>query len=368
MAKPIEAGIIGATGYTGLSLLEVLVGHQNVGLKLATTRRGSLAGEHVYWEHPNLLGLTDLQFSLFDPGNPSLGDANARVLRLVRECDVVFLGVPSGVSANIVKELRGFDVKIVDTSADFRLKDPEVYRRFYEREHPCPDLLGEFVYGLPELHRQEVRKAKYVACPGCNSTAMILAGYPLTKVPDLGSFRIVFDVMTGSSEAGAEPSRASHHAERTGVVRPYSVKEHRHLAEVRQELRLEPSRVCATMFAVGMVKGVECVGHVFTERPVGERELWKAFRAAYGEEPFVRLRARKAPGPGSLPDPKYVRGSNYCDVGFFVDEVFGRIGVLSALDNLLKGDVGNAVQCMNLMFGFEETMRLKDLVPSYLYE
>jgi N-acetyl-gamma-glutamyl-phosphate/LysW-gamma-L-alpha-aminoadipyl-6-phosphate reductase len=368
MAKLIEAGIIGATGYTGLSLLEVLVRHPNLELKFATTRRGDLAGEYVYREHPNLLGLTELQFSLFDLGNESLRDANERVLRLIGDSDVVFLAVPSGASANIVKEIRSLGAKIIDTSADFRLKDPEVYRRFYEREHPCPELLKEFVYGLPELHREEIRKAKYVACPGCNSTAMILAGYPLTKIEGLGRFRIVYDIMTGSSEAGAELSRASHHAERTGVVRPYSPKEHRHLAEVRQELGLEPSRVSATMFAVGMVRGVECIGHVFMDQPIGERELWRAFRNAYGNEPFIRIRARKVPGPGSLPDPKFVRGSNYCDVGFFVDEVGGRISVLSALDNLLKGDVGNAVQSMNLMCGLDEGTRLKDLVPSYLYE
>jgi N-acetyl-gamma-glutamyl-phosphate/LysW-gamma-L-alpha-aminoadipyl-6-phosphate reductase len=197
---------------------------------------------------------------------------------------------------------------------------------------------------------------------------MILAAYPLKKLDIFQHLRITFDIMAGSSEAGVEPTRSSHHPERSGVARPYAVREHRHLAEVRQELGLENSRVGATMFAIPMVRGVECIGHVFTDKKVEEKELWSAFRATYSGEPFIRIRARKTGGPGSLPDVKYVRGSNFCDVGFFLDEGRGRIGVISALDNLLKGDVGNAVQSMNLMFGLEETVRLKDMVPSYLFE
>ena len=256
----------------------------------------------------------------------------------------------------------------MDTSADFRLKDPSTYKEFYGQEHPDPSLLKEYVYGLPELHRQEIKKAKYVACPGCNATAMILAAYPLTKLDTFPNLRVVFDVMVGSSEAGAEPDRSSHHPERSGVARPYAVKEHRHLAEVRQELGLRPDSVGATMFAIPMVRGVECIGHVFLDKMVEDKDLWRAYRAAYENEPFIRIRARKARGPGSLPDVKYVRGSNFCDVGFFLDEGRGRIGVISALDNLIKGDVGNAVQSMNLMFGLDETTRLKDMVPSYLFE
>jgi len=196
---------------------------------------------------------------------------------------------------------------------------------------------------------------------------MILAGYPLTKLGGF-NFKITYTVMTGSSEAGAELSRASHHAERSGVARPYSIKEHRHLAEVRQELNLTPAQVAATMFAIPMVRGVECIGNVFSNRAVEEKELWKAFRAAYEAHPFIRIRARKTGGPGGLPDVKYVRGSSFGDVGFFIDERHGRVCVVSAIDNMLKGDAGNAVQSMNLMFGLPEDTRLRDLVPSYLYE
>jgi N-acetyl-gamma-glutamyl-phosphate/LysW-gamma-L-alpha-aminoadipyl-6-phosphate reductase len=368
MAPMIKAGVIGATGYTAASLLEVLVQHKDVDLQFATTRRGSLVGKHVHREHPSLLGLTDLKFSLYDPANPALAEVSKAITNQARESDVVFICVPSGASLGLTKEIVGYDTRIIDTSADFRLKDPAEYRAYYGREHSLPELLKEYVYGLPELHREEIRKAKYVACPGCNSTAMILAGYPLTKMRGYKDFRIVYDIMTGSSEAGAEPRRASHHSERSGVVRPYSVKEHRHLAEVRQELELNPGKVSASMFAVPMVRGVECIGHVFPNRTLEEKELWKAFRAAYGNEPFIRVRARRTGGPGSLPDVKYVRGSNFCDVGFFIDEEGGGFGVLSALDNLMKGDVGNAVQSMNIMFGLDETTRLRDMVPSYLYE
>ena len=364
----IRAGIIGATGYTGVALLEVLVRHPSVELVFATTRRGSLAGEFLSNEHPNLLATTDLKFSLYDPQNLALEESNKKLLKQARECDVVFVCVPSGASLSIVKDLYDHNARIIDTSADFRLKNPETYKAFYGRNHPLPELLKEFVYGLPELHREELKDARYVACPGCNATAMILAAYPLTKLNGFEGFMIVFDIMAGSSEAGAEPTRSSHHAERSGVARPYAVKEHRHLAEVRQELNMEPSRVGATMFAVDMVRGVECIGHVFADKAVEEKELWRVFREAYRNASFIRIRARKTGGPGSLPDAKFVRGSNFCDVGFFIDEDRGRIGVLSALDNMLKGDVGNAVQSMNLMFGLDEATRLRDMVPSYLFE
>jgi N-acetyl-gamma-glutamyl-phosphate/LysW-gamma-L-alpha-aminoadipyl-6-phosphate reductase len=367
MVNTINAGIIGGTGYTGLALLEVLVRHPNVNLDFVTTRQEDLAGEYVHREHPNLYGLTDLKFSLYKPGNPSFKEVNQSLLKRARDSDVIFMGVPSGTSMNLIKDFIDSNAKIVDTSADFRLKDPAVYKEYYGREHPFPELLKDFVYGLPELHREEIKKAKYVACPGCNSTAMILAGYPITKLENF-DFRITYTIMTGSSESGAEPTRASHHAERSGVARPYSVKEHRHLAEVRHELKLDSKKVGTTMFAIPMVRGVECIGNVYGNRVVEERELWKAFRTAYDGHPFIRIRARKTGGPGSLPDVKYVRGSNFGDVGFFIDEKHGRIGVISAIDNLLKGDAGNAVQSMNLMFGLAEDIRLKELVPSYLYE
>lgn len=368
MVDQIRAGIIGATGYTGAVLLEVLVRHPHVELGFATTRRPDLLGEYVHREHPNLLGLTDLEFTMYEPSGSVFSEATENTLKQARESDVTFICVPSGVSAAITKELIGCNTKLIDTSADFRLRDPATYRQHYGQDHPNPSLLKEYVYGLPELHREEIRNARYVACPGCNATAMILAAYPLTKLDIFPNLKIVFDVMVGSSEAGAEPSRASHHAERSGVARPYAVKEHRHLAEVMQELGLKPHHVGCTMFAIPMVRGVECIGHVFPEKMVGEKDLWAAYRTAYGTEPFIRIRARKTGGPGSLPDAKYVRGSNFCDVGFFLDEERGRIGVVSALDNLLKGDVGNAVQSMNLMFGFDETARLREMVPSYLYE
>ena len=368
MPNPLKAGIIGATGYTGAALLEVLVRHPNVELQFATTRQADLSGEYVHKEHPNLLALTDLKFTVYDPANPALAEVNRKILTQARDSDVTFLCVPSGASANLTKDLVGHTTRLIDTSADFRLKDPARYKEFYGRDHPYPDLLKEYVYGLPEVHREEIRRAKYVACPGCNSTAMILAAYPLTKLGIYPNLRIAFDIMVGSSEAGAELTRASHHPERSGVARPYAVKEHRHLAEVRQELKLEPSRVGATMFAIPIVRGVECIGHVFPDKMVEEQDLWKAYRSVYSKEPFVRIRARKTGGPGSLPDVKYVRGSNFCDVGFFIDEGRGKIGIISAVDNLLKGDVGNAVQSMNIMFGLEETTRLRDMVPSYLYE
>lgn len=368
MVNTIRAGILGATGYTGAALLEILVRHPNVELQFATTRQLDLTGTYIHREHPNLQGFTDLKFSPYDPSNPALVEVNQILLKQARDCDVTFICVPSGASLGLTKDLVNYETKLIDTSADFRLKDQSRYKEFYHLDHPFPELVKEYVYGLPEIHREEIRNAKYVACPGCNATAMILAAYPLTKLDVFPSLKIAFTIMAGSSEAGADLSRASHHPERSGVARPYSMKGHRHLAEVWQELHIDPSRVGVSMFAIPMVRGVECIGHVFPEKSIDEAALWKAYRTTYSTEPFIRLRARKTGGPGSLPDVKFVRGSNYCDVGFYVDEDRGQFGVISALDNLLKGDVGNAVQAMNLMFGLDETVRLRDMVPSYLYE
>jgi len=367
MLEKIRAGIFGATGYTAVALLEVLIRHPNVEIEFATTRQENLLGKNIYQEHPNLSGLTDLKFSLYEPKNPDLLYSQ-NVLKKAKQCDVVFLCTPPEASFQIVKEMYK-DTRIIDASSAFRLRDPKKYKEVYENDHPMPEFLKEFVYGLPELHREEIRHSKYVACPGCNAAAMILAAYPLTKLDK--EFGIQYVVNVGSSEAGAHLTRYSHHPERSGVVRPYSVKGHRHLAEVEQELGI--SKIGGSMYSVDMVRGIHCTGFVFSDKKIEEKDLWRVFREVYKnesrKEPFIRIRVKKYGGPGSLPDVKYVRGSNFCDVGFFVDEGTNRTAVMSALDNLVKGDIaGNGVQAMNLMFGLDETARLIDMVPSYLYE
>jgi N-acetyl-gamma-glutamyl-phosphate/LysW-gamma-L-alpha-aminoadipyl-6-phosphate reductase len=239
--------------------------------------------------------------------------------------------------------------RIVDLSADFRLHDADVYERWYGRAHPNPAWLERFVYGLPELHREELRGAHYVSGVGCNATAVNLALTPLAQNGVIE--RVVAEVKVGSSEGGNSPNLASHHPERSHVVRSFAPTGHRHQAEMRQELGDFELHFSAT--AVELVRGVLCTAHVFLNQDLDEKAVWKLYRAAYGDERFIRL-VKERRGVYRYPEPKILAGSNYCDVGFARDRNSNRLVMISALDNLMKGAAGTAVQAMNLMFGFPE--------------
>jgi len=338
----LKVSIVGGSGFTGGELLRILACHPQVEFKTVTSRR--YVGEYVHRVHPNLRGILDIQFT-----NPSLS-------KIAEESDVVFLCTPAGVSVNMVPQLLETGVKVIDLSPDFRLKRAEDYERWYGWRHPRPDLLEKAVYGLPELHRDEIRNADLVACPGCMSTAAILAMAPLFKSGLVESDRVVVDVMIGSSGAGAKPSLASIHAERYGVIRPYKPVGHRHTGEIEQELSIlsgEEVRVAFSAHAVNIVRGILAVCHCFTRKPVSVRDLWKLYRGFYRGEPFIRL-VRDVKGIFRYPDPKPIVGSNFCDVGFEPDPYTGRVVALAAIDNLVKGAVGNAVQSLNLMYGLDE--------------
>jgi N-acetyl-gamma-glutamyl-phosphate/LysW-gamma-L-alpha-aminoadipyl-6-phosphate reductase len=252
---------------------------------------------------------------------------------------------------------------VVDVSADFRLKNPSDYEKWYGWSHGCPELLEKAVYGLPELHREEIKKAQLVAAPGCMATTGILALAPIVKSGNVEKDRIVVDFKVGSSGAGGKPSLSSHHSEHYSTVRPYKPVGHRHTAELEQELSLvaqDKVVVAMSAHAVNMVRGILGTCHVFTKAPVQLPELWRIYRGFYGQEPFVRL-VRDLKGIYRYPDPKTVVGSNYCDVGFEVDGNQNRVVLLSALDNLMKGAAGTAVQDMNLMCGWDEKEGLRDV-------
>ena len=251
--------------------------------------------------------------------------------------------------------------RLIDLSADFRLRDAADYERWYGHAHAVPNWLPRFTYGLPELHRDALRKASHVSGVGCNATATILALYPLFKagIVDL-SRDVIVEVKVGSSEGGHRESPASHHPERSHSVRSYAPIGHRHTAEVMQELSVEneaPS-IHLSVTAVELVRGVLATGHVFLRESLTEQKLWTLYRATYAEEPFVRL-VHQRHGIHRVPEPKILAGSNYCDVGFALDAGSGRVVTLAALDNLVKGAAGSAVQSMNVMFGFEETAGLR---------
>ncbi len=337
----VKVGIVGASGYVGGEVLRLLLSHGQVEVVSATSRQ--YAGEYVFKTHPNLKGVTNLQFSADDP------------LKVASKADVVFLTVPHGLSCKITPKLVETGVRILDMSADFRLKDPHAYEKWYGFTHPAPDLLGKFVYGLPELHRSELKGAKYVAVPGCMSTAAIVSLAPLAKA-GLVEKDVIVDAKIGSSGAGGKPSLSTHFSERFGVVRVYKPVAHRHTAEIEQELNYVSGKsvqVGMTAHAVNMVRGILTTSHVMTSSKPEVAMIWKAYRGMYKDEPFVRFIMDKK-GLYKYPDPKIAIGSNFADVGFEVDPYVNRIVVFGAIDNLIKGAAGNGVQSMNLMFGFDE--------------
>ncbi len=331
-----RVAIIGASGYTGGELLRLLLDHPGVEVVAATSR--SQKGEPLHRVHPNLRGRSGLTF----------GDADE-----VGEVDVAFLCLPHGQAAGQIDRWMQRAGTVVDLSADFRLRSAKAYRQWYAEEHPTPALLDSAVYGLPELHREEIARARLISGVGCNATAMNLALLPLARAGVIE--RVVADIKVGSSEGGAEASASSHHPERSGSVRSYAMTGHRHAAEVAQELGEFTLDVSVT--AIEMVRGVLCTAHVIPNRRLAMKDLWSLYREAYGREPFVRLVCDRA-GLHRLPDPKILAGSNYVDVGFGVDERTGRVVALCAIDNLMKGAAGSAVQAMNIRLGLAETTGL----------
>jgi N-acetyl-gamma-glutamyl-phosphate/LysW-gamma-L-alpha-aminoadipyl-6-phosphate reductase len=343
----VRVGIVGASGYTGGELLRILSTHPHVEVTVATSRE--YAGKPLTAIHPHLRGfLTGLKFS------------EVSVDLLTSKCDLVFVNTPHGVSMTLTPELFYTGLKVVDLSADFRLKEVEVFRKWYEVEHKAPELLDKAVYGLPELYREEIRGASLVACPGCNSTAALLSLIPAVAAGLVDLDHIAVDVKVGSSEAGIKPSLGTHHPERANVIRPYEADGHRHIAEVEQELSRIAGRgikVALVPHAVGAVRGALATSHTWmVDRSLDETAVWKIYAQRYGKEPFVRI-VRGA--PFRYPDPKYVIGSNYADVGFALENRVGRAVFFAAIDNLMKGAAGQAVQCMNIMLGFDETSGLR---------
>ena len=340
----VRAAVIAASGYIGGELVRLLLQHPETDLTIATSR--GYADEYLFRVHPNLRGVTDLKFTKFDQS------------RVTNDADIVFSALPHGESVKVIPELAGTGMRIVDLSADFRLSDPSQYTRWYGYEHPAPDLLRRFVFGIPELNREDVKRARLVSSPGCMAITSILAMAPLLKTRALGidHDRIVVDAKIGSSGAGGKPSVSTHFSERFSVVRPYAPAGHRHSAEIEQVLSAvsgESVKVSMSAHAVNMVRGILSSCHMFTAVKVQAVDVWKAYRATYSGSYFVRM-VRDKKGPFRLPDPKVVVGSNFCDVGFETEERTGRIVAFGATDNLVKGAAGNAVQCMNLMLGFDE--------------
>ncbi|MBN2115651.1 MAG: N-acetyl-gamma-glutamyl-phosphate reductase [Anaerolineales bacterium] len=334
------ASIIGGSGYGGGELLRLLLSHPHVEVKQATSR--SHLGEYVYQVHPNLRKQTQLKFS------------DAATLEPV---DILFLAQPHGQAQHHIEEYAKIGSKIIDLAADFRLRDPAFYEQWYGEKHAAPEWLSKFVYGLPELHRADLANANYVSGVGCNATASNLALLPLVKADLLDtSFPVFIEIKVGSSESGAEGNAGSHHAERANVIRTFSAFGHRHTAEVIQEMGVQ--QVSLTMTAVDLVRGVLATAHAKVKPGVATKDLWKAYRLVANENPFVRI-VKEQRGIYRVPEPKILAGTNYADLGFELDESSGHIVSMCAIDNLMKGAAGSAVQCTNLIMGWAETTGLE---------
>ncbi|MGW0034303.1 N-acetyl-gamma-glutamyl-phosphate reductase [Streptomyces sp. NPDC003314] len=332
----MRASILGGTGYVGGELARLLLGHPVFDLVQATSRRHT--GKPLHTAHPNLRGTGDLTFT--DPARPE-------------RVDVLFSALPHGEFAARLDELSGRADLLVDLSPDFRLHDPEAVRRHYgagstARAAGAP----AFVPGLPELYRDRLRTADRIAVPGCMATAAVLALRPLADAA-LVDGDVLVDARTGSSGSGNTPRPAGHHPERASALRVYGPVGHRHEPEITQHTGV---RARMTVTAVPAVRGVQVVAQVRPGRAVTRAEVWDAYRKAYADEPFVRFVAQRQ-GLHRLPEPRTLLGSNHCDLGFDLDD--DRIVAVAALDNLVKGAAGGAVQSANLATGLPERSGLE---------
>ena len=330
------AAVVGASGYVGGELLRLLDAHPSIEVTQATSERRR--GRFVHSEHPNLRGRMTLRF---------------RSMAELEPVDVLFLCLPHGAAAARLGELDALAELVIDCSANFRLRSADRHVATYG-EDPAPEWRERFVYGLPEAQRQELVGATYISGVDCNATATNLALLPLARE---GLVERVVDVKVGSSEGGASASAATHHPERSGALRSFAPTGHRHQAEIVEQTGLGADALFFSATAVEAVCGVLATCHVFLRRELDDKQLWALFRQAYRDEPFVRLVNEKR-GLHRLPDPKVLAGSNYCDVGWRLDEGRGRLVVISALDNLVKGAAGSAVQSMNVALGLDEAAGL----------
>jgi N-acetyl-gamma-glutamyl-phosphate reductase len=337
--------IVGATGYTGEELVRLLLGHPHVDLVAATSR--SLAGKSLAEVFPRFAHHKKASALKFSSPEPK---------QIARDARIVFLALPHGLAAEFAKPLLDAGARVLDLSADFRLKDSDIYREFYQQEHPAPDLLGRSVYGLPEVYRDQIRDAKFIACPGCYPTSILIPLRPLIRRKAIDRRRVLVASMSGVTGAGRKVDADYLFSECNESVRPYGVPKHRHLSEIEQELSNLAEEKITIQFTPHLVpvnRGIITTIYADIAGNVVKMDPAVVFNSAYSEEPFVRLL-----GEERLPDTKHVVGTNFIDVAWKIDKRTNRLVVMSALDNVVKGASGQAVQCMNVMLGLPETAGL----------
>ncbi len=334
----IRAGVLGATGYAGAELVRILSAHKHTEITMLASK--TYAGQKMSEVYPSLRGVCDIV----------LEEADAEVA--AKKCDVVFTALPHGVSHEVISALYEKGLKVVDLSGDFRYNDIKVYEEWYKVQHACPELLKESVYGLCELHREEIKKARLIGNPGCYTTCSILGLAPLVKKKLIDLKSIIIDAKSGVSGAGRGLGLDYHFCECTESMKAYKVATHRHTSEIEQELSLlagEEIKLSFTPHLVPMKRGIFATEYANLTKSVTAKELISLYQEFYKGEPFVRIYEE------GLPESNHVAGSNFVDIGIAVDARLNRVIVVSNIDNLIKGAAGQAVQNMNLLFGLDET-------------
>lgn len=344
----IKTAIIGASGYTGVELSRLLYNHPEIEVTAATSRQYD--GVPLAEVFPNLRGLTDLVCE------------NLSIDELCKRADLFFAAVPHKTAMDLVPQLLAEGKKVVDLSADFRLRDAAVYEQWYQ-EHSSKEYIEQAVYGLPELYREEIKTARLIANPGCYPTSVILGMAPLVKNKLVDTRTIIADSKSGTSGAGRSAKVGTLFCEVTDGFKPYGVgRQHRHTPEIEQELTKlagESFNVTFTPHLLPISRGILSTVYATLTSQTSIDDIYNLYKSTYKNEPFVRVLK-----PGTLPATQYVRGSNFCDIGFSIDPANSRVIVIAAIDNVVKGAAGQAIQNMNIMCGFDEKMGL-EVVPFF---
>ena len=352
--EKLKVNIIGATGYTGKELVKILMNHPKVELVYLTS--STYAGKNI----------AEIFLEFLNKLDKKLINLNLDVVS--QDSDLVFTALPHTVSMDVVPELLKKRVKVIDLSADYRIKDPAVYKKWYEKEHNkiSENLLSKAVYGLPEIYLDKIKDTPLVANPGCYPTSIILGIAPLLKFKLVDPQGIIIDSKSGATGAGRKLSLGLHFPECNENFKAYKVVKHNHIPEVEQELssiyfggddnketqQEAEIKICFTPHLLPVNKGILSTCYLNLNGPK-EEEILEVYQKFYQNAPFVRIFK-----PPNLPEIKFVTGTNYCDIGFTIDERVGKIKIVSVIDNLLKGGAGQAVQNMNIMSGFSETCGL----------
>lgn len=333
-----QIAIVGASGYSGEELIRLLLSHKNCEIRIITSRQHAGLSVGEIFPRFSESGL------VFSPPD---------IKQIVKEVDAAFLALPHGLAAEFAIPLMKAGVKVIDLSADFRLKDKNIYKKYYKEEHPAPELLKDAVYGLPERYRNEIKNAKLVACPGCYPTSVILPLFPLLAEGLVSDKDIMVASMSGVSGAGRKVELPYIFPECNESIRAYSPVAHRHLPEIEQELaaaaKINELKINFIPHLIPVNRGINSTIVARPAKIATKEKITKVYSKYYSKEPFVRVLSY-----GKQSDTKYVTMTNKCEIGFVLDDHNGKLIITSCIDNLTKGASGQAVQCMNIMFGFDE--------------